>query len=312
MSLSIRPVGDGALRRPALTFLYHRLPRGERERQLAQTLTAVDRGELSLDNLLVAMEQDRIVGAVFAVRRPGGAAFLWPPIVIDSPAGLSAAQALLEEVGLRVDRQQVVFTQCLLDPTDDHGHAVLTRGGIPRITELILLSRLLPGPPAGQPDLGLTFDCYSDAARADFARIVEETYQGSLDCPALSRIRSGEQLLEAHRATGTFHPTLCRIYRLAGRDIGIVLLAEHTDRNVWEVAYLGVVPEARGQGFGRVLLASAIDQLRESGREAIEIAVDCENVPALRLYETLDFEEMRRFAVHLRFRQPTSPEVPRL
>jgi ribosomal protein S18 acetylase RimI-like enzyme len=302
MSLSIRPAGEAALRRPALTFLYHRLPRGERERQLAQTLTAVDRGEISLENLLVATEFERIVGVVLAVRRPGGAAFLWPPVVIDGPTGFSAAQSLLEEIAQRADRQEVVFTQCLLDPSDDHGRAVLTRGGIPRITELILLSRSLPGKQAGHSDLGLTFDCYSGAAHADFARVVEETYQGSLDCPALARIRSGEQLLESHRATETFHPTLCRLYRLAGREIGIVLLAEHRDRNVWEVAYLGVVPAARGRGFGRALLSSTIDQVRESGRDAIEIAVDCENTPAIRLYDALGFEEQRRFAVHLRFR----------
>ena len=110
-------------------------------------------------------------------------------------------------------------------------------------------------------------------------------------------------MLEAHRATGQFNPQSCRIYRESGRDVGIVLLAEHPDRDVWEVAYLGVVPEARGRGFGRTILTCGIDLVRNTGRATMEIAVDVANIPALRLYETLGFSEIRRFAVHLRFRK---------
>ena len=156
----------------------------------------------------------------------------------------------------------------------------------------------------------MTAECYSEASHADFVRIVEGTYAGTLDCPALAELRSGEQLLEAHRATGQFHPETCCIYRTSGRDVGILLLAEHPDRDVWEVAYMGVVPESRGRGFGRAILTSAIDLVKRSGRATIEIAVDVANIPALRLYEALGFCEMRRFAVHLRFRKSTSCENP--
>lgn len=305
MPVSIIPAGERPLRDPALTFLYHRLPRGERERQLAQTLAAVARDELSLENLLVAVDGDRIVGTVLAVRRPGGAAFLWPPVVQQGEASQGVARALLEAIGRRVDQQQVVFTQCLLDPADDWGIGALADGGVPRITDLILLSRSLPGALPDSAESGLAAECYSESSHDDFARIVEQTYEGTLDCPALARLRSGAQLLEAHRATGQFNPEVCRVYRSSGRDVGILLLAEHPDRDVWEVAYMGVVPEARGRGFGRAILASGIDLVRNTGRASLEIAVDVANFPALRLYEALGFAEMRRFAVHLRFRPST-------
>ena len=304
MPVSIIPAGEPSLRGPALTFLYHRLPRGERERQLAQTLAAVSREELSLENLLMAIDGDQIVGAVFSVRRPGGAAFLWPPIVLQSENARAIARDLLEAVGRRADEQQIVFTQCLLDPADEWGGAVLGEGGVPRITDLILLSRPLPGKPLKADEPSLRPECYSPESHADFARIVESTYVDTLDCPALAQMRSGEQLLEAHRATGQFNPQACRIYHASGRDVGILLLAEHPDRDVWEVAYMGVVPEFRGLGFGRAILVSGIDLVRGSGRATMEIAVDVANRPALRLYESLGFSEMRRFAVHLRFRQP--------
>ncbi len=303
MPVSIVPACDAPLRGPALTFLYHRLPRGERERQMAQTLVAVSRQELSLENLLVAIDGDRVVGAVLAVRRPGGAAFLWPPIVQQDESAQPVARALLEAVGRRVDEQEIVFTQCLLDPADEWGQSVLAQGGVPRITDLILLSRPLPGNELVAGAAELIPECYSEESHAEFARIVEHTYTGTLDCPALAQMRSGEQLLEAHRATGQFNPQFCRIYRTSGRDVGILLLAEHPDRDVWEVAYMGVVPEARGRGFGRAILAGGIDLVRSSGRATMEIAVDVANAPALRLYESLSFSEIRRYAVHLRFRQ---------
>jgi ribosomal protein S18 acetylase RimI-like enzyme len=155
----------------------------------------------------------------------------------------------------------------------------------------------------------LEYETYSERTHPTFARIVESTYEGTLDCPALARIRSGELMLEAHRSTGRFCPEACRLYRRAGNDVGILLLAEHPDRNVWEVAYLGVVPAARGQGFGRAILASGIQLVQPSGRPRMEIAVDLSNDPALRIYHGLGFTDERRYAVHLRFR-PQSNTAP--
>ena len=301
MSVSIIPAGDSPLRDAALVYLYHRLPRAERETQLAQTRAAVARQELSLENFLVAVDGDRIVGAVLAVRRPGGAAFLWPPIVQQGSPANEIARALLESVGRRVDQQQVLFTQCLLDPADGWGKTALEQGGVPYVTDLILLSRPLPGDRPESAAVDLTTEHYTADSHNAFARIVENTYAGTLDCPALARIRSGEQLLESHRATGQFNPQACRIYHAAGRDVGILLLAEHPDRDVWEVAYMGVVPEARGRGFGRAILNSGIVLAQATGRATMEIAVDVANSPALRLYKALGFSEARRFAVHLRF-----------
>ena len=37
----------------------------------------------------------------------------------------------------------------------------------------------------------------------------------------------------------------------AGRPVGVLLLAEMPDVQGWDLSYLGVVPEARRQGFGR-------------------------------------------------------------
>ena len=102
--------------------------------------------------------------------------------------------------------------------------------------------------------------------------------------------------------TGRFSPEAWRIFRSGADEVGILLLAEHPDRDTWEVAYLGVVPEARGRGLGRAILRSGLVQAQCSGRPTIEVAVDATNLPALRVYRDLGFCEVRRFAVHLRVR----------
>lgn len=291
------------LQEAGLRFLYSRLPADERDAQLESTLVAIERQELSLENLCLAVDGEQILGAVLAVRRPGGAAFLWPPIIRDGATALTVSQQLLEAVGRRVDAQKVVFTQCLLDPADSPGRAALEQGGVPRITELILLSRSLSGIEVEPARGDLSVESYTAALQTRFAQIVERTYADTLDCPVLAQNRTGEESLESHRATGRFDPQSWRIYRSLGSDVGVLLLAEHPERDTWEVAYLGVVCEARGRGIGRAILQDGLRLAGRSGSSAIEIAVDAENVPALRLYRSLGFTELRRFAVHLRLRR---------
>jgi ribosomal protein S18 acetylase RimI-like enzyme len=288
------------LQEAGLRFLYNRLPADECEAQIATTLAAVERQEMSLENLCLAVDGSAILGAVLAVPRPGGAAFLWPPVVRDEGTLGSVSRELLETIGRRMDDRQIAYTQCLLDPADAHAGEVLDQGGVPRVTDLIVLSRSLRKVAEESPGTELSAESYSIALKTRFERIVERTYAGTLDCPVLAQLRSGEESLDSHRATGRFDPEAWRIYRFQGSDVGVLLLAEHPDRDTWEVAYLGVVREHRGRGFGRAILGDGLRLAGRSGSSAIEIAVDAGNAPALRLYRSLAFTEQRRFAVHLR------------
>jgi GNAT superfamily N-acetyltransferase len=302
MPLAIVVPETQPLQEAGLRFLYSRLPSGEREAQMVSTLAAVERQELSLENLCLAVEAEQILGAVLAVRRPGGAAFLWPPVVRDTAAVGTVSRELLEAIGRRMDNQHIVFTQCLLDPADAQGSAVLDQGGVPRVTDLILLSRSLRNTTGESSVAELSAECYTTDLKSRFAHIVERTYAGTLDCPVLAQNRTGEESLDSHRATGRFNPEAWRIYRWQGCDVGVLLLAEHPERDTWEVAYLGVVREQRGRGIGRSILQDGLRLAGRSGSGHIEIAVDAGNTPALRLYRSLGFSELRRFAVHLRLR----------
>lgn len=296
--LQIVPAGRN-LRDAALTLLYSRLPAGERQQQVSQMQRAVEAGEIPLDDLLVALVDARPVGVVLAVRRPGGMAFIWPPATIDGRE--DTARQLLESIADRLDAGGTQYTQCLLETDDAVGKTVMIDGGFPYCTDMLLLTRPV-APPVDPLPIALSTIEYDDATHALFARVMESTFTGTLDCPALSRSRSGDAALAAHRATGRFDPALWEVFHSPDSAVGVLLCVDHPDRRVREIAYLGVVPEARGRGIGRAMLRRALSQARSAGCDSLEVAVDADNRYALEIYRLSGFSVERRMAVHLRLR----------
>lgn len=74
-------------------------------------------------------------------------------------------------------------------------------------------------------------------------------------------------------------------------------------RNVgeaWMIANVGVHPDYRGRGIARQLMQASIDTIRRKGATHAILQVDYENVPAITLYESLDFVRERAFTVWTR------------
>ena len=58
-----------------------------------------------------------------------------------------------------------------------------------------------------------------------------------------------------------------------------------------EIYVLGVHPEAAGAGLGRALMSAGLAHLRERGCTAVELFVEAESTPAVRLYRSLGFSD---------------------
>jgi ribosomal protein S18 acetylase RimI-like enzyme len=71
--------------------------------------------------------------------------------------------------------------------------------------------------------------------------------------------------------------------------------------------YMGLVPEARGRGWGRQITQHAQWSASRAGVERIVLAVDRVNEPALRMYRSTGFEMWDRRCVYVRF--PLKSEV---
>lgn len=301
------PTADVALCPPdergaALGILYRRVPKTLRPRLIADVLVEVSQGLLDLSGLWVTRRRGRIVGALLTQALAGRAAAVWAPEVAlvwgRSAAAVALVQAALDDLRMRGFR----IAQALLDESaPPHAADDLAQGGLPRVTELRYLERPTALPLELDPELPqFEWRAYGPSTEVEFRDVLQTTYAGSLDMPELEGIRSLDDVLASHRASGRFDAARWHIGRLRDEPAAaaILLLSELPEHEAWEVAYLGLTPEARGRGLGRVALAHALDLARaHTGR--MELAVDARNVPANRLYEKAGFTLFDRRAVHL-------------
>jgi ribosomal protein S18 acetylase RimI-like enzyme len=289
-------------RAAALTVLYRRVPETLRPRLIADALRDSERGFIDLSGLWIARRRTRIVGAMLTQPLAGRAAAVWAPEVESSwrrsTTAITLVRAVLDDLRTRGFR----IAQALLDESaPSHGGADLIGGGMPRITELVYLERETAEPlPVSEATPRFEWRGFSPTTEAEFRAVLQATYVASLDMPELEGIRSLDDILSGHQAAGRFVAGRWRVGRLPSEpDAGaVLLLSEIPGRDVWEVAYLGLTPAARGRGLGRAVLSHAL-KLAAPHVPRIELAVDIRNGPANRLYQAARFVPFDRRAVHL-------------
>jgi ribosomal protein S18 acetylase RimI-like enzyme len=176
----------------------------------------------------------------------------------------------------------------------------LLAAGFEHVADLLYLVSEARAFPSTCPDDPFEFERYSSSAADRFAAIVERTYQGTRDCPRLNGVRPGAEVLEGYRAVGRFDPAIWRLVRHHGNDIGCLLLAHHPPHKLWELVYMGIVPEARGYGFGVALTRHAQWLARRAGIESLALAVDAANEPAIKGYAAAGFASRDRRSVFLK------------
>ena len=138
----------------ALEVLYRRMPRSLRGHLIAEVLEDQRQGELDLSGLWVArIRSGRIVGAMMTQALAGKTAALWPPEVGPSWRRAALAAALVEAALADLSARGYRLVQAALDESAGPQAARdLTRGGMPRVTELLYLERetATPLPLAGR------------------------------------------------------------------------------------------------------------------------------------------------------------------
>ncbi len=137
-------------------------------------------------------------------------------------------------------------------------------------------------------------------ARSRFARLIEGTFEQTLDCPVLNGLRDSSQVLDGfldgRRLRGI--GKLWEVLEFRGELAGCLLLQPH-DQGILELSYLGLLPQARGNGLGKQLVQRAIAQAVNRQTQALVAAVDEQNWPAIDLYSQFGFYPQQRFEVWL-------------
>lgn len=272
-----------------LSLVFRHLPAEDRGHRLRKLLEGARSGAGSLDGLWEARRGGRLVGGLLSEVQVGRTALVWPPRLVPGEPTVTGEQLLHRTSAFLVGRR-VRVAHALLELGAEEDAAMLGAGGFGMLAELHYLASLEGSFPRSAPSTPLEFEPYSSAAHERMARMVEATYEETLDCPQLNGVRDTEDVLAGYRATGVFDPTRWLLVEHQGRDVGCLLLNDHPEQENWELVYMGLVPRARGNGWGRHIARKAQWLTRQAGRPRLVLAVDAANAPAVRMYWLVGFQ----------------------
>jgi ribosomal protein S18 acetylase RimI-like enzyme len=218
-------------------------------------------------------------------------------------AAVNAGCEFLDEERARTGGRDIRLAQALPEPTEPWAVSAFLDAGFSKVGDLAYLRR--PRPTAALPASapvwpeGVTVRTVKgggprDPDRADLIAALDRSYVETLDCPELCGLRDTADVLDSHRATGVFDPSLWWLVYLHDQPHGCMLLNRCPDHGTAELVYLGISPELRARKLGSGLLRMGLARLDSTGGLPVTCAVDLRNAPALRLYERLGFHEFGR------------------
>jgi mycothiol synthase len=266
--------------------------------RLQNALALVADGVITPSGIFVARGAGGLCGVQICVPLPGASALFWLPRTDPANAILEdcLAQSALDWARSRGTK----VAQVIVSPLDRPFVGALQRCGFRHITNLQYFEHSLVDLPA--PDAsGISYATYTDDSRSLFQATLQRTYQETLDCPELNGVRSMDEIMAGHQAQGVFRPECWLLAWKGARPVAVAMLAEVPDLGAWDLAYLGVVPEARRRGLGRHLTVHLLHLAKILGAPKLLLAVDERNQPAIQLYRDLGFASLENRDVYLYF-----------
>lgn len=312
-TLTIGPA-EPAQRQAALALAFAELPPQQRDLQMEPWRQPTpDR------RIWVAQRAGRLVAAQLCQALAGNTWLVLPPRWLPEEPP-STGVALLHAALAAARTSGACLAQTLLPADSGVDADGLRAAGFQHATDLYYLGCQSVSFPQQAPATELTFEPLHSAP-ADttgqyerLRRLVDATYEGTLDCPLLNGIRGTDDVLASYQQVGQFAPSRWLIVRhktaeTEPADIGCLLLAEHaaTGQVVgppsahWELVYMGLVPAARGRGWGVQIARQAQWLTHAAGRDTLLLAVDAANTHALAMYAAADFSiwDQRSVFLHL-------------
>lgn len=239
----------------------------------------------------LALRSGRPVSACTYIETPGRLATLMIPGRLVADAGQAAATDMLNAAADVAAERGNHLIQCLLSLED----AAAVRSAL-FAADFALLARLRhmerplhDAPPPAAPAEGLNWRTYDGSTAPRFRDVIERSYEGSLDCPKLSSLRSVDEAIESHRTTGYFKPHRWLLIEVDEQPAACALFNEMPLRAGLELVYMGVVPRFRGRGLGARLLKRGFALAHHEGFSVVDVAVDESNRPAIDLYCRVGF-----------------------
>ena len=161
--------------------------------------------------------------------------------------------------------------------------------------------RFGPSPPAG-----LLFEHWTEHYLEGVAELIARAYQFHID----SRINDQYRSLPGARrflhniihypGCGAFHPPAAGVaLDPVTRQVCGVSLTSLVAPSVGHITQICVSPERRGQGIGSELLWRSMQSFAERKCASVSLTVTASNTGAVRLYERIGFQTIRRFRAYV-------------
>jgi GNAT superfamily N-acetyltransferase len=270
-----------------LIFAHPGVSPAECERQAQAFCRLARRQHWHAGQAWLVQRDGAVRAACLLVVSPGrcGTALLSVPGQREDRAALVQGLVQLVTEARRADLRMV---QALLEPGSGAAD-LLSQAGFGLLSTLLYMERQADRPFQQPPQEGLRWASYDADTHATFAEVIQRSYETTLDCPGLDGVRSIDEVIEAHKASGIFEPKAWRLLLRTGQAVGVLLLNRVVYSSALEIVYMGLTPAARGRGLSRVLVAQALREARQRHLQAVSLAVDSANLPARRVYESFDF-----------------------
>ena len=297
--LTIIHAGEN-LRRIALALLLTGRTRGA-DASVDQFLIFARNHHMTLDRFWLALdEENQPVSAALIVAAPGRAGMLFlSPVLRDQD--IPTAAAMVRYASQPAHVQDLAMVQMLLDPHQQREYHAVLQADFTLLARLQYMRRRVERSqgPLQLPD-GMEVVHWSEENRSLFGDAILASYQDTLDCPGLLGLRQIDDIIAGHMSAGEFIPRLWHVVHHQRQPVAVMLLSPLASRDAMELVYLGLAPGWRGQGLARKLMHYAIGVSSEYGAREILLAVDENNTPALKLYQSLKFTPTARKLAMLR------------
>jgi ribosomal protein S18 acetylase RimI-like enzyme len=238
-------------------------------------------------HFLQAKRQSHTVGLAWGQHLPGRMGQIRNVILAQTETSQTARQ-LISALDQQFGNERVAFSMMALEESPTMASQWLETSGYESLCHVKTLCQLLPTTNPATPS-SLEFISGAENQRAELAAIIKATYRQSLDCPKLQQLRSIDDTLDGYQQQGLIPANGWSFVHHGKALVGCLLMTAFPGESYWELTYLGLVPKARGQGWGSQILQQACSRAAESGADMLITTVDQANQPALTMYEQLGF-----------------------
>ncbi|QQE13509.1 GNAT family N-acetyltransferase [Planctomycetota bacterium] len=259
----------------------------------------------SLDHLWVAKPQNstnsqhqshsQILASILLIPMPGHSGMLFI-----SPTPTRKQRTILEIlIRSMIDhlaskpQSNINFYQSLLDPAQSQENTALRNTGFFPLASLAYMHKRTDYidalPPIPFSDQNIQAHTYSDQTLPLFKQAILDSYQDTLDCPGLLGIRNIDDIIEGHKATGAFDPNMWHVFTQNDQPFAVMLISKLGKQQSAELVYFGIAKSHRRKGFSKPILSWGLHLAAYEAQRKLMLAVDQNNVPALKLYHSLGF-----------------------